>query len=674
CFLMIFRRLLLFIFLGLGAGALKGIAQDKSPVRFGKITPADFDLSNRKFDSGATAVVIADIGSSDFEGNNKGWFSLQFKHFRRVKILNKNGFDAANVEIPLYMSGTAVEKLEGLKAVTYNLENGKVVETRLDDKSVFTDNVSKYLMEKKFTFPALKEGSIIEYSYTQSSDFLRNLQPWQFQGEYPCLWSEYQVGMPDFFQYVTLSQGFVPYDVNTSSSRNTSFHITFPGGSVRDEKGSFDDNVVDHRWVMKNVSALREERFTTTLNNYVAKIEFQLSRYSFPNSIPEDKMSNWPKVSEELLKNEDFGADLNRNNGWLDDDMKGIIKGASGNLEKAQKIYAYVRDNFTCTNHYALYATSSLKTVFKNKNGNVAEINLLLTAMLNHEKIPADPIILSTRSHGFTHEVYPLLTRFNYVICQARVDSLVWYLDASEPWMGFGHIPERCYNGHARIIGKDNAAPVYFEADSVMETSRTTVFISNEGKGGLNGSLQTVPGYFESCTIREKVKDKGQKEFFKALQTSYPGETILSNTEIDSLKIPEQPVEILYNFAIKSDSSEDLFYFNPLMAEGYKENPFKAAERRYPVEMSHAFDDTYVFNMEIPEGYAVEEMPKSAKVLFNSDEGFFEYLIVKDENNIQLRSRIKLTKATYKQEDYATLRDFFAFVVKKQSEQIVFKK
>src|SRR5258708_7423080 len=554
---MIFRRLLLFIFLGLGAGALKGIAQDKSPVRFGKITPADFDLSNRKFDSGATAVVIADIGSSDFEGNNKGWFSLQFKHFRRVKILNKNGFDAANVEIPLYISGTPGEKLQRLKTVPYN---------------------------------------------------------------------------------------------------------------------STDDNVVDHRWVMKNVSALREERFTTTLNNYVAKIEFQLSRYSFPNSIPEDKMSNWPKVSEELLKNEDFGADLNRNNGWLDDDMKGIIKGASGNLEKAQKIYAYVRDNFTCTNHYALYATSSLKTVFKNKNGNVAEINLLLTAMLNHEKIPADPIILSTRSHGFTHEVYPLLTRFNYVICQARVDSLVWYLDASEPWMGFGHIPERCYNGHARIIGKDNAAPVYFEADSVMETSGTTVFISNEGKGGLNGSLQTVPGYFESCTIREKVKDKGQKEFFKALQTSYPGETILSNTEIDSLKIPEQPVEILYNFAIKSDSSEDLFYFNPLMAEGYKENPFKAAERRYPVEMSHAFDDTYVFNMEIPEGYAVEEMPKSAKVLFNSDEGFFEYLIVKDENNIQLRSRIKLTKATYKQEDYATLRDFFAFVVKKQSEQIVFKR
>lgn len=671
---MIFRKFILLIFLGLGAGALKGTAQDKSPVRFGKIAPADFDFSNRKFDSGANAVVIADIGSSEFVGNTKGWFSLEFKHYKRIKILNKNGFDAANIEIPLYVAGTNEEKLEGLKAITYNLENGKVVETRLEDKSIFTDNMSKHWKQKKFTFPALKEGSIIEFSYTQTSDFLFNLQPWQFQGEYPCLWSEYQVGMPDFFQYVTLSQGFVPYDLNTSSSRNVSFHITFPGGSERDEKGSFDDNVVDHRWVMKNVPPLKEERFTTTLNNYVAKIEFQLARYSFPNSMTENKMSNWPKVSEELMKSDDFGADLNRSNGWLDEEMKGITKGASNNLEKARKIYAYVRDNFTCTNHFAVYATVPIKTVFKNKNGNVAELNLLLTAMLNHEKIPADPIILSTRAHGFTHEVYPLLSRFNYVVCQARIDSSTWYLDASEPWLGFGHLPERCYNGHSRVIGKDNATPVYFDADSVMEISRTTVFITNEPKGNLSGTFQTIPGYFESCKIREKVKDKGEKEYFKTLQTAYPGETIFSNTEIDSLKIPEQPVGISYNFAMKIDSGEDLFYFNPLLAEGYKENPFKAAERRYPVEMSNAFDDTYVFNMEIPDGYTVDEIPKSAKVLFNEDEGFFEYLIAKDDNNIQLRSRIKLNKATYKQEDYATLRDFFAFVVKKQSEQIVLKK
>jgi hypothetical protein len=111
-----------------------------------------------------------------------------------------------------------------------------------------------------------------------------------------------------------------------------------------------------------------------------------------------------------------------------------------------------------------------------------------------------------------------------------------------------------------------------------------------------------------------------------------------------------------------------------MLGEGYKENPFKAAERQYPVEIPFAIDETYTLNMEVPKGYMVDELPKSAKVLFNTDEGFFEYLIAKDAERVQFRARIKLNKANFKPEDYATLRDFFSFVVKKESEQIVFKK
>ena len=671
---MLLKKILLFTALALGAGTFKAIAQDKSPVRYGKITPADFDLSKSRFDSGAAAVVIADIGNSEFEGNTKGWFSLKFHRFKRIKILNKNGFDAATVSIPLYISGKNEEKVESLKAVTYNLENGKIVETRLDDKSVFTDNISRNWKEKKFTFPALKEGSVIEYSYEQSSDFLFNLQPWTFQGEYPCLWSEYNVGIPDFFQYVTLTQGLLNYNLNTSSTRNVTFRITFPGGTNRDEKDTYEDNVVDHRWIMKNVPALKEESFTTTLSNYISKIEFQLSRYSFRGAMTQNVMGSWASFSEDLLKDDEFGADLGRSNSWLDEDLKSITKGASSPKDKAKKIYAYVRDNFTCTSHSGLYIATSLKTVFKNKSGNVAELNLLLTAMLNHEKISADPVILSTRSNGFTHQMYPLINRFNYVICQARIDSSVLYLDASDPSLGFGHIPERCYNGHARIIRKPVATAVYFEADSARESSRTTVFITNDGKGGLTGNYQTIPGYFESCAIRQKVRDKGQKEYFKTLQAAYTGEPVFSNTQIDSLKRQEEPVAVSYDFALTPDSNEELYYFNPLLTEAYKENPFRAAERTYPVEMSHPIDDSYVFNMEIPQGYTVDELPKSAKVVFNDDEGFFEYLIAKDDDHIQFRSRVKLVKANYKPEDYSTLRDFFGFIVKKQSEQIVFKK
>lgn len=44
------------------------VAQDKLKLKYGKVTAADFDLTKHKFDTGASAVVIADIGSSRFLG------------------------------------------------------------------------------------------------------------------------------------------------------------------------------------------------------------------------------------------------------------------------------------------------------------------------------------------------------------------------------------------------------------------------------------------------------------------------------------------------------------------------------------------------------------------------------------------------------------------------------
>jgi hypothetical protein len=111
-----------------------------------------------------------------------------------------------------------------------------------------------------------------------------------------------------------------------------------------------------------------------------------------------------------------------------------------------------------------------------------------------------------------------------------------------------------------------------------------------------------------------------------------------------------------------------------MLAEANKENPFKAAERLYPVEMPACFDETYIFNMEIPKGYKIEELPKSARVMLNDNEGMFEYIIGESGGRVQLRCRTQIKKANFSPDDYQTLKDFFGYIVKKQAEQIVFKK
>jgi Domain of Unknown Function with PDB structure (DUF3857)/Domain of Unknown Function with PDB structure (DUF3858)/Transglutaminase-like superfamily len=649
-------------------------AQDKLPVKFGKVTPDDFKVTAAELDTGADVVVVADYGTSTFDGNASGWFNLVFHHSKRIRILKRTGFNAATIEIPLYIKGAEIEKITSLKASTYTLEDGKVVETKLDSKSIFTDKLSTHWNLQKFTFPALKEGAILEYSYTVNSPFMEDLQPWEFQGEYPCLWSEYQVDIPEFFKYNMIGQGNLHFKVNTNESRPASFRITVPGGAGADDHGTIDDMVATHRWVMASVPALKEEPYTTTIDNYTSKIDFYFSGIQPPGGAYQDMMGNWPGKCDELIKEEDFGADLNSGNSWMDDDLKTITRGAANNLEKARKIFAYVRDNFTCTSYGAIYLSNSLKTVYKIRSGNESDLNLLLTAMLIHAGFDAKPVILSTRAHGVVGTVNPVLKRFNYVIDRVTIDSTAYCLDASEPWLGFGRLPQRCYNGAGRVVDKENTYLISLSADSLTEGDVTLVIINNDEKGGLTARVQTKPGNQESEEMRQDVKEHGQQAYLKRLQTAFGGDAAVANLEMDSVLQPDEPLNVAYDLHLNTDSTADLYYFNPMLAGVLKENPFKAAVRTYPVEMPHAVDETYSMMMDIPAGYVVDELPKSAKVLYNTDEGFFEYLMIKGEDQIQFRTRIKLKKATYTPEDYASLRDFFSYVVKKQGEQIVFKK
>lgn len=649
-------------------------AQEKPPVKFGSVSPKDFATTIYPIDSNAHAVVIADIGTTFMEGNNKNSISVVTKRYRRVHILNKNAFDVASESISFYKNGDVEEELDKLKAVTYNLENGKVVETKLDTKSgVFKETINKNRFVKKFTLPNIKEGSIIEFEYTVRSDFFWQLDPWIFQGPYPVLWSEYNLEMPEFLGYTFLSRGYKKYDITDKKTRTTSFTFTDARGTGASEREQISVNVTDHRWVIKEVPALKEENFTSTLRNHITRLEFQLAElrppYAYKNFV-----QSWSKVTSDLLRNESFGEKIARDNGWLDEYTNPVVAGAKSDLEKAKRIYYYVRDNFTCTNYSDFYAEQSLKNIVKSKKGTVAEINLLLTAMLKHEKITADPVMLSTRSHGQTYELYPLMSQYNYVVVKADIGGAAYFMDATEPRLGFGHLPVRCYNGHARVVNQ-TADPVYFVPDTLMERSSTSVFMINDEKGNMVGSLNKVPGYMESFSIRERINEKGKEAFETEVKKSFSQEVSLAKFKLDSLNKPEEMVWMNYDFDIL-DPKEDIIYFNPLLAsEGYKENPFKSAQRLYPVEMPYGFDRAYNLQMEVPEGYVVDELPKSMVVKMNeAEEGIFEYRISQSGSSISFRCRVQMKRAYFDPDEYEMLREFFNMIVAKESEQIVFKK
>ena len=643
--------------------------QDKSPVKFGKISAEDFKKVYG-IDSNASAVIVADIGSSEITGNLKGWFSIQFKHFKRVHILNKNAFELANVEIPLYFEGDNEEELRNLKAHTYNLENGKITEAKLDVKtSVYRSNLSKNHALKKFTFPAVKEGSIIEYEYTVYSDFIYNLQPWEFQSDYPALWSEYEVSIPDFFYYVFLQQGNIN---KTQKTRQESFRVTDVRESGTPKSEPFISGVTDHRMIMKNIPVLKEEIYTSTLQNHKAKVEFQLKEIRQP--LPEQTyMGSWEDFCSELLKDEKFGEQLSKDNSWMNDELKIALSNAGQQEQKARNIFYYLQNNFTCTNYSKLYIDQPLKNILKNKKGSESEINLLLVAMLRKAGITADPLMLSTKSHGYTYSAYPLIDRFNYVICRAIINDNAVYLDASRPDLGFGRLHWECFNGHARVINEE-ATPVEFSSDSLAEIKITSLMLSSNANGGMVGTMQQTPGYYESYSVRSRAREIGLKELIREAEKDFATDMEIKNYRIDSLEKPDEQIQISFDIKVNLEK-KDIIYLNPMFGEGFIENPFIAEQRNYPVEMPYTIDEIYVLRMDMPQGYEVDELPKSTRINLNKNgDSFFEYIVDSSWGVISIRSRIKMTRSYFLPEEYKILHDFFDVVIAKHNERIVFKK
>jgi Domain of Unknown Function with PDB structure (DUF3858)/Domain of Unknown Function with PDB structure (DUF3857) len=640
-------------------------------IKFGEITNKDFEPNYKSIDSNAQAVILYYAGSAKYESNNSSWFNVIYTYHKRVRLINKNAFDAATIEIPLYKGEGAEDNIEKLEAATYVLENGIITKTKVDKESIFKDKVTKDFTIKKFTFPNLKEGCIIEYTYKIISPRTHYLRGFYFQDKYPVIRTEYDISVPTLFNFVFLTGGY--YDLNPKevSKSYQTYNIFNINGSGSSRFFRYDATNVFSKWVLTNLPPLVREKYTTTIKNHVAKIEFQLSTLNFPNEPPKPIIRSWEEATKTLLKDEQFGLALSEKSRWLDDDIeKLIIK--NDTLATTKNIFNFVKNNFNCTNHDAMYMSEDLKTAYKGKKGNIIEINMLLTAMLKKADINAAPVLLSTRDNGVAYEAYPILNRFNYLITKAIINGKEYLLDASKKRNGFNRLPEECYNGYGRTIAEIPFLIPLF-ADSLTETKTTNIYINNSEDGKqMQGSFSSNLGYFESFDLKEELSSNNIEDYFKKIKISYSYDIDLSNTSVDSLKLSDENVVIRYDFSFKLD--EDIVYFNPLLTEAYKTNPFTAATRNYPVEMPYATKEIININIEIPKGYKVDELPKSARVKLNETDGMFEYIIQADTETIQMRCKIEINKANFAAEDYESLREFYSYIVKKQSEQIVFKK
>lgn len=646
--------------------------KEQSPFsKFGTVSKKDLEVSIYPIDSHAHAVVLSHIGETWVEGNSDGWFSLITRIHKVTHILNDNGYDEANVEVRLYGAGDQ-EAITKFRGTTYNLENGKVVESKISRSALIKDRVDRERTLVKFTMPNVKKGSIIEYTYEVRSDYITYPDPWFFQSTTtPVLWSEYTLGIPQFFQYQLSSRGFRSLDMHETSRKQTTFRVSNNRTAGHTRATDFVAEVLRHRWGMKNVPQLKPEPFTRSIRNHLARMEFQLDSYHPPLE-RKSVLGSWTDVTKRMLESEHFGKHLSSNNNWMRNELGHVIGSETDALKIARAVYFHVRDEFKTTGDNSLFMSDNLRSIYKARSGSPNELNVLLTAMLRNIGFEATPVMLSTAAHGYAIPAVPLINSMNYIICAVTVDGNEYFLDAGQPNLAFGKLSPYCYNGFAVRI-TPAAEPLHFSSDSLTEQTTLTLIFSNTNDGYL-GKVRKEAGYYASLDLRNKYNSAKEKELREEATRNHGDAFRLSDFKIDGVNDDEKPAITEYGLSLTSDS-EDIIYLNPLFGYGIGKNPFVSVERHYPVEFPFQTDEIIRGSMDIPKGYVIDELPKQVMVyLDNQKTSFFEYRITTSENIISYLCRTKIGQTLFLPAQYQVLRDFFNYVVQKQQEQIVFKK
>ena len=660
-------------------------AQD-APIKYGKIDLADLQMKVYPKDTSAEAVVLGDIGRAyfDYSALNDG-FQVVYERHRRVKIFKKSGYEWATIKVPLYnnKNGSRKEDLYDLQAFTYNIENGEIIKEKLEKESVFLDKKDDTHSIKRFAFAKVKEGSIIEYSYKIRSDFYYNFHDWVFQSSIPIAWSDFTASIPNYFSYRQLSQGYEPYHVNTVFSGQLFFTIKNDaeeegsGANHSRTQSSFEKvstESKDFRWVMKDVPALREEPYMTTVDDFVSKIQFELSSTRSPKSLQKNYSNTWGSLNDVLVEDESFGGQLNRST-FLKETISTIKANSKDTLTQIDMALNFVKVAMTWNGRESIYSSATLKKALETKTGNVADINLLLVALLKELGYDANPVILSTRDNGRILDDYVILSKFNYVIAQVNVGGKDLLLDATATQLPVGILPVKCLNGRGRLIGKNKTRWVILQSPyKDSETVVCNLTLNKEGNGQSDLILSHV-GY-NNLNERRKYLKQGKDKYLQDFKQKNPTWEI-KKTELENLENIAEPL-IVKNEIIMNDFATiagERVYFNPVIYNAQRENPFKNPSRKYPVDFGTLIEENFIATYTIPQGYVVEEMPKSIKVSLPEDGGRFTYIVgLSEDGKITISSKISLKKTMYFAEEYEVLRKFYDQVVQKHAEQIVLKK
>ena len=627
-------------------------AQD---VKWGKVSSEELQMTSYAPDSNAQAVVLWEFGDVVVEYDGR----ITYKYHKRVKLLSEAAYDDWGTYTIPFISGKYGIKINKVQGQTFTLdENGKVVTHKLGKKDVYKESVTENLNQYKFTLPGLEPGAIVEYRYTMTADTPHRFPNWTFQHSEPTVWSKLQANIHEHWVYVRVAENVGQFTINT-----------------QEEAVSSTGNSTIFTWALNDVPALRDEPFITTLEDYRAGIQFQLSSIQIPGQGSQTVLGSWLELSNELIDDADFGA-YQRLTRTIKDLAAEITEGITDPKEQMIALHAYVSSAITWDGIMSAWPTANNPDkILKAGTGRNSDQMVVLIALLRSMGMDADPALLSTRQHGAVIPLYPLVNQFNYMITHVNLNGTSYFLDCTDPHAPYNMLPVHALSSTAWLVKKNR--PTWVNLNQAEKYRRVLMVEGTlDESGNLQGELQTSSGGYAALSVRTELSELEQNDAIMETMVDEVSGLELSSLQIKDLDSLAKPIDISASINMEGFAQQagDFMYINPHALRQVEENPLRLEDRTFPVDLAYPRDIIYSLKLVLPEGYVVEETPPNMRLALPEKGGVFQRNTTVMNNGVFMQTRFMLNESKYEPAMYQGLREIYNRLVAAQAEQIVLKR
>lgn len=608
-------------------------------------------------DTSAAALVLWENCDLVIDFNNTYGICLQKRYCKRVKILKESGKSYASGTIYLSDSKNEKENILRLSVTTYNLENGKVEKIKAPKSSIVRSQHNETTQKVAYAAESVKVGSVVEVSYEIYNTYFFDIPDYYLQDYIPVNLSTYSVSIPVWMGYNRSRKGYDHMDVEQ-----------FKVNGERVE-GLEDNTHMKDVYRSVDLPAFKEEAMLYCPEQYLDAVSYEITAINLPGNF-RDFSQKWESVATAV--NESRICTVMNSRSRFKDEVEKICAENADDIARLEAIVAMVKSNVVWNEKIALVPDNQAD-ILKEHSGDSADINAVTGSAIAAAGFKVSPVLIRSRSHGLLLTNRPMLSAFNtFILHVVTSDGTDLYFDAAEPSGYFNVLPEMyLVDSGFEVLGEGQ----YKWVKLTSLTSNTTSYMvsaSVSADGTVTGHLGGKYGNVSSYDFKDAFHDyKDEDELYERVEAFIPVDA--SNLTISGLKEFSNSSSMEFDFETDCETAGDMIIVNPFLFRILPDEAFRHENRKFPVDFTYPEATRYVFDIAIPEGYAVAQLPRNC-IYSSSLPSTMSFRVVSNSKTVRVQFQFDNKAMLALPDDYEEVRKYWTDVCALFNERIIFKK